>query len=190
MVLSKRERYIAIGVGAAIGLLLLDRIVLTPFDERSRAVRTARDEVAQRNADAELLFGRQHKLRTIWDELQKGGLKLNQSQAESQALQAILDWARAAGVELAGLKPERTTQEGQFQVISFNVTGTGSMASVSRLVWALETATIPVRVNEMQVTPRREGSDDLSVRLSVSALCMPPQPEAPKAGGETRGERS
>jgi hypothetical protein len=41
----------------------------------------------------------------------------------------------------------------------------------------------------MQITPQKEGIDNLSVRLSVSALCMPPAKDnklasaAPVAGG-------
>ena len=71
-----------------------------------------------------------------------------------------------------------------------------------KLLWSLETATIPVRVNDMQVTPRREGTDDLTIRLSVSALCMPPdagakpppgagdKPAAPSGASDSnRGER-
>jgi hypothetical protein len=60
----------------------------------------------------------------------------------------------------------------------------------------METATIPVRVNEMQINAPKEGSDDLSIRLSFSTLCMPPDSTAgdggPSAGAYTgftaRGE--
>src|SRR3954464_240602 len=168
MVLSKREKYIGLGVAAAVGLAL-DSFALPPYIARRDAIAAGRADAAQQLSDAATLLQRQHNLRTIWTELQKGGLKVNPSQAESQTIQAVIDWAKAAGVELAALKPERSSQEGQFQVISFNVTGTGSTQAVSKLLWSIETATIPVRVNDMQVTPRREGTDDLSIRLSVSA---------------------
>jgi hypothetical protein len=117
--------------------------------------------------------------------MQKGGLKVDPSQAESQALHAVLDWAGAADLNLASLKPERTSQEGKFQVISFSVTGNGSTPAIARLLWAMETATIPVRVNDMQITPRREGTDDLSVRFSISALCLPPETNKPAKSGAT-----
>jgi hypothetical protein len=47
------------------------------------------------------------------------------------------------------------------------------MRSIARLTWALETAQIPVRVNEMTITPRKEGTDDLQIQLSVSTLSTP-----------------
>jgi hypothetical protein len=195
VVISKRERYIAIGAVAAAVLLGLDSYVLTPYFDQRSAIASEREQTIRRLSEADSLFGRQRRLQGIWTDIQRGGLKGNPSQAESQALQAVLDWAKASGVELAALKPERTTQEGKFQVISFSVTGTGSMAAVSRLLWSLESATIPVRVNDMQITPRKEATDDLSVRLSVSTLCMPPDSDAKpdrNAAAETsaRGDRS
>ncbi len=48
------------------------------------------------------------------------------------------------------------------------------MRAASRLLWSLETASIPVRVTEMHITPRKEGTDDLSVQLSISTLCLLP----------------
>jgi hypothetical protein len=202
MVLSKRERYIGLATAAAVALLALDSFALTPYIARRDAIAAGRADAQQQLSDAAGLTTRQAKLLPIWTALQKGGLKVYASLAESQTIQAVIDWAKAAGVDLAALKPERSSQEGQFQVISFNVTGTGSMQAVSKLLWSIETATIPVRVNDMQITPRREGTDDLSIRLSVSALCMPPEaeskqektpaasPTTPSQSPSTRGARS
>jgi hypothetical protein len=188
VLISKRERLIAIGAAATAALLGIDRYLLTPYLEQRSAIAADREQTERRLTEASSLFDRQRRLIGIWTDIQRGGLKGSASQAESQALQAMLDWAKSAGVELAALKPERTTQEGKFQVISFSVTGTGSMTAISRLLWSLESATIPVRVNDMQITPRREATDDLSVRLSVSTLCMPPETDGKP---ETlRGDRS
>lgn len=192
MVLSKREKYIAIGAVSAIAVLVLDQVVLSPYFAKRTAIADQRSQILEEMDKANDLFARQRQLRKIWAEMQKGGLKADASEAESQALRAVLDWAQGAGVNLAALKPERSTQEGKFQIISFHVTLTGTVASMSRLLWSMETATLPVRVNDMQVTPRREGTDDLSVQLSVSTLCLLPDADKPAktavtlAGG--RGE--
>jgi len=174
MALSKRENLIAVGACAAVALLGLDHFVWTPYVDQRSAVVTQRAVATQQMTDAVTLFQRQRNLRKVWSELQMGGLKVDTSQAASQEQHALNAWAEGAGVSLAALKAERPAQEGPFQVIGFDVTGTGSMRAISRLIWSLETATIPVRINEVQISPRREGTDDLSVRLSVSALCMPP----------------
>ena len=127
MVLSKRERYIAIGTAAAVSLLVLDRFVLSPVRGTAGRDHGDRDDGGRQLADAEPLFQRQRHLRTIWAEIQKGGLKIDASQAESQALNAVLDWTKWSQANLMSLKPERTSQEGSFEVIRFDVTGDGPM---------------------------------------------------------------
>ena len=180
MVLSKRERYVAIGTIAAITLLAADHFALSPYMETRKQISMDLDRANEQTTEAVQLFSRERRLRKIWAEMQAGGLKTDPSQAESETLQALLDWAQMAGVDLAAVKPEKTTQEGKFQVISFNITGSSTMHGISRMLWLMETASIPVRVNDMQVTARKEGTDDLSVRLGVSALCMPPDPKTSK----------
>lgn len=189
MNLSQRERYIAMGVIAAILLMGLNHFVIDPyFTERSALVKSEEDLHKQLN-EANQLFTRQRRLRKIWTEMQAGGLKVDPSLAESQTYQALLEWARSANVGLPVVKSDRQSQEGNFQVISFSVTATGSMPQVSRLLWALETASIPVRVNEVQVTPVKEGTDALQVRISVSSLCQPPE-EAVKTSVTEAGGKS
>ncbi len=183
MVLSKRERYIALASAAAVAILALDYFLLDPYLAQRDAIASERDATTAAQNDASDTLQKQNKLKKVWAEMQAGGLKSSESEAESQVLNAVIKWADESGIALDALKPERSTEEGKFQVISFTITGEGKMSQVARLMWAMETASIPVRVNEMQVNPKREGADDLSVRLSFSTLCMPPDSDAKSNGG-------
>ncbi len=120
----------------------------------------------------------------------RGGLSADASAAESQALKATLDWAGQAGVGVTALKPDRTTDENGFQIISFHATGVGNTPAVAKLVWDIETATIPVRLTDLSVTPVKEGTDQLTVQFGVSTLSRLPTaddrakpPAAAPAGG-------
>jgi hypothetical protein len=93
-------------------------------------------------------------------------------------------WANDCGFNMVTYKPERTAQEGVFQVFTISATGNGSMPKVARMLAAIEMAQIPVRVNEMSITPQKEGTDDLNVRFSLSALCQPPAGSTPSKTGE------
>jgi len=177
--LSQRERYIAIGVIAAVGLFLLNSFLLSPYWEMRTSLSDGRDKVNTQLADADRLFAKQKALRPIWADMKKNGLKSERGQAESQAQQAVLDWAKTANVSVASVKPERDQQQNGFQIISFHVTGNGTMLSLSKLLWSIETATVPVRLNDVQIAPRKEGTDDLTMQMSISTLAM--MPDAPKA---------
>ena len=184
MILTKRERNIAIGVAAAALLFALDQYLLSPYFDQRKFITDGTTKAQVQWAKGTKTLNSQRKLKPVWADIIAGGLKTDASDAESQALNAVREWAQDAGVILTALKPERASQEGKFQVISFHVTGTGPMRAISRLTWAMETAPIPVRVNDLQLTPRKEGTDDLQVQMSVSTLSvMPGEAEKPDRRG-------
>ncbi len=182
--LSKRERYIAIGVVAAAVLFLLNQFLLIPYTDARSIYFADREKIDTQLKDADSLMKNQKDLAPKWAQIQSNGLKTDRGQAESQAQQAVLDWAKAAGVSVESVKPERDVQQNQFQIISFHVSGNGTMLSLSKLLWSIETATIPVRLNDLQITPRKEGTDDLKMQISLSTLALMPEPAKPSAGND------
>ena len=87
MILSKRERYIAIGSAAAIGLLVINWLVLDPYTEQNERTHADLSSVNSKLNQAEVTFAAQKRLLGIWSEMQAGGLKADASQAESEAHQ-------------------------------------------------------------------------------------------------------
>ena len=53
------------------------------------------------------------------------------------------------------------------------------MRAVTGFLWRLENASFPVRVAELQIGTRKEGADDLSLQLRISALCRAEETTAP-----------
>ena len=82
------------------------------------------------------------------------------------------DWAQEAGLTLWSMKPERLDQEDDLREIMFQAAATGPMSAVSRFLWRIETTSIPLRVKEVQLSSRREGTDALSLQLRVSTLYL------------------
>jgi len=188
MVLSKREKYIAIGLSVAVGLWVVDSLAIEPYFEQADQVATDTQLAQQKLSDATTTFARQKKLAPVWAEIQSNGLLNDPSLADTQLEHALLEWTRGANVDLSSLKTERPLQQGMFDVISYNITANGSMRSISQFLWDLETATIPVRVTDMQVTPLQEGTDNLAIRVTVSTVCLPPA--APKPAEAAPAETS
>ena len=180
MKLSKRERYIAIAVGVVVALVVLDQVVLSPYFDAISDLKTQTDAAIAKQAENTALFDKQARLKTVWDDIIKGGLKADDSAAESQALNAALDWAQTAGVNISAVKPERTTVVNEFEVIGFHLTGNGSTPAIARLLNSFETGSIPVRVDDMTLNPRKEGTDDLTIQLSLSTLCLKPKDDTAK----------
>lgn len=180
MVLSKREKFIGIGVLGALAIFSLDTLLIEPYWSSRSDLLAAQDKAQQTLDDNNSLFDRQRRLQKVWRDIQQGGLRPDAEQAESVAHHALLDWAQNAGVNIDSLGKPEITPLGKFQVIKLNVNATGTMSQVSNLLWALETAKIPMRIHELQLNSRREGTDDLAIRFVISTLCLAPESTAPQ----------
>lgn len=178
---------------ATAGMLVLAGVyqfVLTPLGERRERVKI---DVAAARADfgrAERQVQAARRLDQRWGEMLSAGLSADASRAEGQALRALRDWAQDAGLSLSSLKPERTEQRKQFLEITLRATGAGSMRSVGQFLARVRTATIPVRVTDLTISARKEGTDELSVQLGVSTICLAPEPRKPRPAAGAAGAAS
>lgn len=185
MKLSKRERIIAIVVVAVVTLFIIDQVFLSPLLERlSIANRSIQDgQLALKNADAL----RQNSVRAQrnWTEIAGDTLKRDASTAEQQLLNRIQDWAQNSNLALTSLKPERNEKEKDFDKVTIRTSANGSMSQIGRFLFALKDSRVPVRVSDLQITSRRDGTDDLTVQLGISTIYL--QPEPAKNGAQAVG---
>ena len=176
MILSRRERYIVIGTVAVVGLLALDRLFLTPMIERRQVLDEGMRKATAEMTRANGLFTNSPRVNRKWNEMTAETLKIDGSNAESQIIRSVGDWAREAGLNLSSVKPERAEKEKQFMKITFRANATGNMAAISQFMWKMQTSKVPIRVTDISITTRRDGVDDLSLDLGISTLYLPPEP--------------
>lgn len=170
--LSQREKYIAIGVGAAIAIFLANQFLWVPYEEARTKVDKDSLIAVKQMSDAGDLISKRKKLDTMVKEMSINGLQTDTSLAESQAINALNDWARDCRVSISAINPERWTAEGAFTAINFHVTAVGSTAAISRLMHAIESSTLPVRVSEMSLKSTKEQTDELQLQMTFSTLCI------------------
>jgi Tfp pilus assembly protein PilO len=175
MIISSRERLILVVTAIVLALLVLDRYVVTPLDDYRASLDAQKQRLLGEMERAQALLERKHQLTPKWKEMTAGGLKRDPSEAESQILHAVQDWSKEAGLKLTSMKPERLPDKKTLQEISFQAAGIGSMNAVARFLWRLETAKVPVRVKDLQLGSRKEGTDDLTLQLRLSTLYQPPE---------------
>ena len=172
MVLSAKEKKYAIVTGAVLSAALVYNYAIDPLFARYNKINDEKQTQITIADNNRKLMHLQRDLKPAWQEMSQN-LTNNDSEAMSQASRDVLRWGQSAGVYVSAIKPDRTTTENKFVVSSFHVTATGRLAAVSRFVWTLESAPVPMRVHEVQLKPRKEGTDDLEVQLSVSTLSLP-----------------
>jgi type II secretory pathway component PulM len=176
MMLSSRERWIAIATAVVVGLLLLDRVLLSPLLKRLDAANAQLQQHQDALRRADQLFDNRLRAQRRWRDMAGKTLASDAPTAESQVLNRAREWAQAAGLTLTSLKPERNERERDFQKITIRATGTGTMSQVSRFVYATQVADIPIRITDIQILARRDGTDDLSLQVGLATIYMPGEP--------------
>ena len=172
MVLSRRERYILVAGAALLVLLVGDRLVLGPLLERRSEVLAERDVLTAQLTRARALLARRREAAPLWRDMQPH-LANTPAEAESRVFHMVRDAAEAAGLSVSLQKPERLADKTRLPQIAFQAVGSGSMRAVSGFLWRLETAPGPLRILELQVGSRKEGTDDLTVSVRMSTLYLP-----------------
>lgn len=176
MVFTKRERNIAIGLLIGAGILLIDQLGIGPLLNYRSKLRVDRNAVEKQLLTTKTLIERKAKYEQDWKRMQTNGLKANASDAESLVLDNLARWGNEAGVTLTSSRQDRPIQEKNknFQEIVVRASANGSMSSIAQMLMRIETTPLPARINAISITPRKEATDDLTVQITLSALCLSP----------------
>jgi hypothetical protein len=182
--MTKREKQIGIGVVGVLVLFGLDYWVVQPYlDDRATLVENI-SKTQTDIQDAHRLFNTERLEQPKWKTMVEAanGLKSERYAAESQAENTVLQWANGLGVNINNLTTEGVPKvENKFLVINFHATGLGSMQAISRMLNSLEIGQVPIRISDIQINSRREGTDDLQIQMLISTLCL--RPDADNANG-------
>lgn len=173
MVLSKRERLVLVLAGVGLALVAVDRLGLEPLLRQRDQVLKDKARKASELQRTQRLLNDARQARLRWDTMSRSGMRGGPAEAEGLIQHAMIDWTQEAGLGLTLLKPDRLTEKARLPVIEFQATGTGTLNSVARLLYRIQTASIPVKVTELQISSRKEGSDELSVQLRLSTIYAP-----------------
>lgn len=190
MVANRREKLIAIVLGAAILLLLGNTYLWDPYWAEDAKVKADITALAPKFAREQRLVNKDNR-KTVddqWNGLLAAGLKTDPAAAESQAMRWMRTFAENTRIDLQSLKPERIARTGDFQQIRIQATGNGTTSGLANMIWQIENARIPLRVTDLHMTARKEGTDDLTFSLNVATIAFTPAPEKPAARTPAKGE--
>lgn len=171
MVLSKRERILAIGVILVLGALLLNEVVDRALLKPRQKTTNEKLELEAQLAEAQNVFTKRKSLERKWKGLLSEGLE-GDAGAESRVARALDEWSRQTRLTLSSVKPERSTTEKGLSEITFVVAGRGSLQAVASFLYRVETSELPVKVVDMQLGSSNESGDSMSLQLRISSIYL------------------
>jgi hypothetical protein len=171
MVLSKRERMLAIVSVLVLGALAVNEFVVTPLTKRREAAANQRVELEAQLVEAQTLLDQRRLLERRWRPLLSGDLRTD-ADAELRMARALNEWARQTRLALTSVKPDRTASAKGMKEITFVVAGRGPLNAVASFLHRVETAEMPLKIIEMQLGSTGESGDNISLQLRLSTVYL------------------
>jgi hypothetical protein len=189
--LTKREKTIALGTGGVLLAFVCVMFLILPyFDKRAKLNNDIARAAQQQKHDNDLLAN-VPRVDAQWKQLTARVLQTQPAQATGNAGDALNDWAKWARLNIQSLNPDHPVQKGDFLLVHFKLSAVGNTGSLTNFLWALETTDLPLQIDELGVTARKEGANDLNVQMGVTTAVFSPSTttrpgsrQAPK-GGDT-----
>jgi hypothetical protein len=189
MVLSKRERIIALVTVLVVGALAFDKFILTPGWRRLQATENQKQELLAQVTEAQSLFERRGMLERKWKTMLSDGLR-NDAEAESRVARALDDWSANTRLTLTSVKPERAAGDKGLKEMTFVVAGKGRLDAVAQFLYKVETAEMPIKVKGMQLGSAGESGDSISLQLTLSALYLGAAPKPSQEQSQPRQQEA
>jgi hypothetical protein len=177
MSMSQRERFIGTIAAVVVGALVLYQFIVEPQLNRIADLDGQIETASSDMERADQLFNASRSASKKLNTMAGSGLRRTDATAESELLNNTRQWAQDSGIAGWGIKRERTEKEKDFTKITFRANGTGGMAQLGRFLYRLQTAKIPIRVADMTINSRKDGTDDLAIVLSISTIYLDPETE-------------
>jgi hypothetical protein len=175
MVLSKRERYIGFSAGAAVLLLAMNSFILDPLLAEQADLDIKIDKAHKELSSGTDLVLEASVLNRRLNDMFKSGLLRDETAATNQFYTSVSTWSRESRFDPPpALKSDKTDREKDFQKINMHASGSGSFQQISRLLYRMQTANVPVRITQLQLSSKKDGVDDLKMDMDLATIYFSP----------------
>jgi hypothetical protein len=154
--MTPQQRLLVLKIAAAaiVGLLLADRMIISPLSARWHEQSDRIDALKAKVQRGRQLIDREDSIRTHWADMVRANLPEEVAAAENQAFKAVGRWARDSQITFTSLTPQWQTHDGGYKTLECRVSADGNQATIGRFIYELETDSIPVNLAECELTTR------------------------------------
>lgn len=177
---ERRLFILKIAAAAVAGLYLLDLAVITPATRHWREQGEQLDALRQKVQRGEQLLSREKSVRGKWADMMQANLPAEVSVAENEAFRALARWANESRIMITSVSPQWQNHDEGYRTYECRVSAAGNQQTLARFIYELETDTIPVSLEECEITTRDAHGADLAFTARFSFLRMT------EPGGRTR----
>src|SRR5262249_45310471 len=138
MKIENRQRALAILAAIGVGLLVGDKLVLTPllhgWAERSTRI----DELKKSISQGTLILQRETQIRERWESMRTNTLPENTSEAENEVLRAFDRWSEDSRISISSIKPQWKRAGDDYLTVEYRADALGNMQALARFLYNVE----------------------------------------------------
>ncbi|MEN9732096.1 MAG: hypothetical protein RLZ45_91 [Verrucomicrobiota bacterium] len=169
---ERRQRLLVVATATIAGLYMANLILVEPLynwgARRAQQIEKLRKQVRS----GEQLVGRADRVQEVWDRIRTHSLPANPSQAEQQLLNTLDQWARESGSEILDRVPQWRGDEADHQTLTCRLEINGSLGSLTKFLQRLESGSLDLKVDAMQLTTRDPSAQQMTLGLQLNALVL------------------
>lgn len=166
-----RERMLLIAVAICLGVLGLDRWVITPLSdlwtERSKKIEELKQSVSKGNQ----LIAMEKSWNSRWREMQEQGRTKDLAATENELMRAVNNWAAASRLTVTSIKP-RWIEEEKCRKLEVRASTTGTMDTIARFLYELECDTQPLKVEDLDISAPNDKNLTLNCEVRFTRLVL------------------
>jgi len=105
----------------------------------------------------------------------KNTLSDDTAEAENEVLQAFERWSQESRISISSIKPQWRRNNDDHMTLECRADAFGSIQAVTRFLYEVERDPLALKVEAVEIAPRDNDGQQLSVGLQVSGLVLNPQ---------------
>ena len=170
---ANREKILLIAAVVAVVILFGDKFVIGPllssWDDRANRLEELEKQVTRGRA----LMDRESAIRRRWMQMWQSGIPKTKSVSENQVLESVDRWASDSRISFTAIKPSwRTSDEGHL-MLECRANGYGDLEEIVRFIHALESDSLALKVDTLELTQRDERGSSIGMNVNFSGLLLP-----------------
>ena len=172
MALTNREQKIMIIAVSAVLILVCDRYLLTPILNRRSEISMQKEQLQAQLDESLALLERAKVLKPRWNDMLDSGLSYSVEDTEGKVFRYLENASGSTNFSITSIQPEHLPKQEKFGMIEFMVSGAGSMESVTRFLWEVETANVPLKIETLQLGANNENANVMSLQVNLSSVYL------------------
>jgi hypothetical protein len=172
---AQRQKILMVAAVAIAVVWLGDRLVVTPltkaWKERSARILDLRKKVTQGSA----LLERESIIRKRWSGMETNTVSEELSIAESRVLKSFDRWSKDSDLNILSIKPQWRRNADDYMTLECRVDAFGDLGKIVRFLYEVEQASLALKVDSFEISPRDNTGKQLTLGLQVSALRLQTQ---------------